>query len=309
MTDNTAAYIRSLEHENATLRRHWKGTHPEVDAAAKQTKTTKDALVHELHGDIPIMPPQPLRYTTFVSPTGKTETMLIVTLYGVNRHLEVTEWNKRVMVDHFGIQVNYLNAPFPGVSHGACMNQLLAQTVDSPSAPDYYLFNDNDSIFLRRETLTWIYGVVNNGLTVLGPSWQSNHKQGPNGQIAHPYASQATLCFPASIYRALGRPDMDHFVPRSDTGEELTYAAKAAGYNVSLLYPSYSIEANTPLDNGMTYGMGNTYGPLTRPLMHHASQTGHPCHVEVFVETCKMVLANAFEGDNPALPYGYIKPV
>ncbi len=38
-------------------------------------------------------------------------------------------------------------------------------------------------------------------------------------------------------------------------------------------------------------------------------QAPNPRHVEVFVETCKLVVAGAFEGDKPALPYGYVKPI
>ncbi len=241
---------------------------------------------------------------------GETpETVLIVTLHGSNRHPEVLEWHRRVMAEHFGWMINYIECPFPAVSHGMCMNQLLAQTVDGPSAPDYYFFIDNDCVALRVEALALAYQQVRDRMTVWGQSWQSNHKSGPNGLIPHPYASQACLMFPRSIYLALGRPDMDHWVPRSDTAEELTYAAKTAGYNVSLLYPSHSVLKDTPLDNGMGYGMGNTYGPLTRPLWCHVSQTANPRHVEVFTETCKMVIAGAFEGDKPALPYGYVVPV
>lgn len=231
------------------------------------------------------------------------ETISIITLYGDNRNQEVTEWHKKVMVDHFGLPVNYIKCPFPGVSHGGFMNLLLKETIDSDDSPDYYYWLDNDCIQLRSEALFLLYNTICNKITIFGHAWQSNHKVGPNGQIPHAYASQACLGFSKKIYNELGRPDMDHFFQRSDTSEELTYFAKEKGYNVSLIYPSHSIIADTPLDNGMKYGMGNTYGPLTMPLWHHTSCAGNPRHSEVFIETCKKVIKNEFQQQNPSLPY------
>lgn len=233
------------------------------------------------------------------------ETVAIVTLFGENRHPEVTSWHQRVMTEHYQLPVNYLKCPFPAISHGACMNAVLRQTVDTPDAPTYYLWLDNDCIPLRREAIGLAYQQVLDKVSIWGHGWMSHHKIGPNGTKWHAYASQACLMYSRQVYNALGRPDMDHWSPRSDTSEELTYEAKLRGYNVSLLYPSFSVLADTPLDNGCAYGMGNTYGPLTRPLWCHVSSAPNPRHVEVFIETCKLVMSDAFEGDNPAKPYGY----
>lgn len=309
MTELGIIYIRALQAEVSILRRHIAGqaTEADIQAAAERSAAAGTALVRETHGDAAADPmtSSPLQYLTIAGPGGRTETMLIVTLYGGNRHPEVVQWHRRVMVEHFGWPVNYVQAPFPAVSHGACMNQILAQTADLPNPPDHYLWLDNDCVALRREAIALAYAAIKDRLSIWGQAWQSNHKAGPNGTVPHAYASQACLAFSRDVYNACGRPDMDHWVPRSDTSEELTYIAKAKGYNVALLYPSYSVLADTPLDNGCRYGMGNTYGPLSRPLWHHTSQAPNPRHVEVFVETCKLVMADAFEGNTPALPYGY----
>lgn len=310
MTEATIRYIHALEREIVTLRRHLTVSHPELDEAAHARGLAKATLTHENHGHVSIMPPQPLTLMNLpAAPGERPETVLIVTLHGPNRHSEVLQWHKRVMVEHFGVLVNYIEAPFPAVSHGACINQLLMQTVDLPTAPDYYMLLDMDCVALRAEALMLAYQQARDKMTVWGHAWQSNHKPGPNGTDTHAYASQACLMFHRSVYLALGRPDMDHWIPRSDTAEEMTYLAKAAGYNVSLLYPSYSVLKDTPLDNGMGQGMGNTYGPLTRPLWHHTSHSPNTRHVEVFVKTCKLVLADAFEGDKPVLPYSYVAPL
>ncbi len=305
VTEATVRYIHTLEREMLALYRHLPTSHPDLDALAHDRALAKAALVRETHGDITTMPPTSLNLTRVTASDGRQETILIVTFHGGNRAPELLDWHRRVTA-HLGVLVNYVQCPFPHVSHGACMNQLIAQTIDWPTPPDYYLFLDNDCVPLRREALGLAYQQVCDRLTVWGHSWQSNHKQGPTGLIPHPYASQACLLFPRDIYLALGRPDMDHWVPRSDTAEELTYGAKTAGYNVSLLYPSHSVLKDTPLDNGMGYGLGNTYGPLARPLWHHTSNAANTRQVEVFVETCKLVLADAFEGPKPALPYGFV---
>lgn len=291
MTDKTLFYIRALEAEKQVytecldMFRH-KGT--QIAAAMLATQQAKDALIAESHG--PATPTStlssPLQYHRI-----NGETILVVCLYGANRPAEVTEWNRRVMVDYLGIPVNYIQCPFPAVSHGACMNQVLSQTLDLPAPPDYYLFVDNDAIFMRHGVMDLVHQIVANKMTIFGQAWMNNHKVKPRG-VVHAYASQATLCFPRSIYNALGRPDMDHWVARSDTAEELTYAAKEKGYFVNLLYPSHVTDPNTPLDASCFQGFGNTYGPN---LMFHASQTGNPRHVELFVDTCKRVVAGEFE--------------
>ena len=231
------------------------------------------------------------------------ETILIITLYGENRHPKIMEWHRKVM-NHLGIPAEYIRCPFPAVSHGFMMDEVLRQTVDLPDVPNYYLWLDNDCVPLRRESLGLAYKQVRDKMTVWGHAWQSNHLVGPNGMVPHAYASQACLMFSTELYNRLGRPSMDHTVKYCDTAENLTYAAKAEGFNVSLLYPSHSILGDTPLDNGMRYGMGNTYGPLSCPLWHHTSSAPNSRHVEVFTETCKMVLDDRFESrPTPAFPY------
>lgn len=217
------------------------------------------------------------------------EKILIVTLYGVNRSNRVLEYHKKVMVDHFGLPVNYIQCPFPGVSHGYCMNQVLKQTLDSEFRPDYYWFLDNDAIILKKECVDIFYNLIKNKVTIAGQIWQSNHKLGPNGMIPHPYISQACLLFSSDLYDKLGRPDCDHFNPRSDTAEEITYFAKEKGYCIAGFYPSFSVELNTDLDNGCRYGLGNIYGPN---LSYHCSQANNPKHEGIFIETCEKVLNN-----------------
>ena len=218
------------------------------------------------------------------------ETILPIVLFGGNRDEQIVQYHKKVMVDYFKIPFNYIECPFPSVSHGFCMNQIINRTIDSIK-PDYYWFCDNDSIILKEEALDIMYDFVKNKYTIAGQIWQSNHKKGPNGMIPHPYISQAFIWFSTSLFNKLGRPDCDHWVERSDTAEEITYKAKENGYIVAGLYPSHSVDPNTDLDNGCRYGLGNTYGS---DLMYHASQQNNPKSKDLFIEKCQEVLNGKF---------------
>lgn len=214
------------------------------------------------------------------------ETILAICLFGLNRNLDILEWHKRVMFDKFGLVINYIECPFPAVSHGYCMNKILEQTVDTLK-PDYYFFIDFDCIFLKEGVLDLMYDMAKNKLTLVSQATQSNHKKGPNGTVHHPYASQASILFARELYNKLGKPDCDHWIERSDTAEELTYKAKEMGYIIALMYPSHSIEYTCELDNGCKFGMGNTYGP---DLMFHAMRQDKPESSEYFIQKCKEIL-------------------
>lgn len=219
------------------------------------------------------------------------ETVLPIVLYGENRSNSVLQYHQKVMEGYFGLPINYIKCPFPSFSHGFCMNQIINSTIDSVK-PDYYWFLDNDAIILKDECISIMYNMVKNKMTVAGQIWQSNHKKGPNGMIPHPYISQAFIWFSRELFNKLGRPDCDHFIPRSDTAEEITYKAKEMGYCIAGFYPSHCEEANTDLDNGCRYGLGNTYGP---DLMYHCSQAPHPKHESLFIAKCEEVLSGKYK--------------
>ncbi len=222
-------------------------------------------------------------------PLPNGETVAFVTLHGGNRHPEVLAWHKRVMVDHFGLPVNYVEAPFPGISHGWAMNRVLA---DVTTPPTYWWWWDNDCIPMRAEVITHVLDTVRGKRTLWGQGWRSSHKLKPRGGD-HPYASQACLCFPHSLYLALGKPDCDHHNPRSDTAEELTYAAEDQGYTVALQWPSHSDTHTTELGQLSWYGRGNVYGPM---LTYHESRADLDGHVERFVAMAQRVVAGEFVG-------------
>jgi len=195
------------------------------------------------------------------------------------------------MVDYFKFNINYIQCPFPAMSHGWCMNQILRETIDSLK-PDYYFFLDSDAIFLKKEAMDIMYDFVKNKRTLFGITQQSNHKKNniTNSKI-HAYVSQACVCFPSKIYNELNRPCMDHWSDGSDefggdTAERLTYEAKKKGYLISMIYPSNVYLKNSNLDSGLMFGMGNTYSDL----VYHVMQQDNPISKDLFIEECKKVI-------------------
>lgn len=221
------------------------------------------------------------------------ETIAFITLYGVNRHHEVISWHRRVMVDHFDLPINYIECPFAqGASHGQMMNHVLNWIMAMPYEvrPTYLWWIDNDCLFLRRRVVEDVIDIVRNKQTVWGQAWRNSHKAKPRPGD-HPYASQACLCFATELYEALGKPDCDHHNARSDTAEEITYAAEAQGYTVALQWPTHSDTHTTELGQVSSYGRGNVYRDS-----YHESRADLEGHVERFVVMAKRVIAGEFDG-------------
>lgn len=228
-------------------------------------------------------------------PLPDNETLAFITLYGVNRSPVVTEWHQRVMVQYHGLPVNYIEAPFHlGASHGQVMNEVWRSILTLPrdQRPTYLWWLDNDALLLRREVVAHVWYKVRDNQTVWGQAWRNSHKTKPRlGD--HPYPSQASLCLATELYEALGRPDCDHHNTRSDTAEEIGYAAEAKGYTVALQWPSYSDTHTTELGQVSSYGRGNLYG--CPPSTYHESRADLDGHEERFVAMAKRVIAGEFE--------------
>ena len=222
------------------------------------------------------------------------ETILPITLFGRNRSGKVLEYHKKVMVNYFGLNINYIECPFPGVSHGQMLDIVIQNSIDTIK-PTFFWTLDNDALILKKECINIMYDLVKNKMTLAGQMWQSNHLKGPNGQIPHPYISQAFAWFSRELYDGLNRPSLNHYEDSpgfgGDTMEKLTYKAKQNGYCIAGFYPSYSFEANTDLDNGCKYGLSNIYGPH---LSYHCSQANHEKHEDLFVKMDNRVLNGEF---------------
>ncbi len=211
------------------------------------------------------------------------ETILPVVLYGKNRPDSINEYHRKIM-DFFGIVANYVEIPFPAVSHGAAVNWIISNTIDSIK-PDYFWLMDHDSIPLKKDCINFMFDSIKYKNGIFSQATQSNHVKGPGGFYSHPYASQAFLAFSRELYEKLHRPSMDHW------SEILTYKAEENGFSVTLMHPSSSVIKNSNLGHGQ-FGMGNIYGPN---LSGHAMQQDNPDSEKWFVSLCQDVLDGKFE--------------
>ncbi len=224
------------------------------------------------------------------------EDLLIVTLFGRNRGMAMVEKHREVM-KYLNLAVNYLEAPFPGISHGNAAQQVVNAAVDIIK-PTYIGLMDFDNLFLKREVIDIVYDSIKYKNAIWSCSTQSNHKKNRiTNSLQHSYASQASLFFATELYDKVGRPDLDHWSDGSDeyggdTCEKFTYAIQEKGYGLNLLYPSSSIEHLSDLDAGFKFGRGNFYGPQ---LVYHQMCNNDPRSEGEFLKVCDDVLAGKYE--------------
>lgn len=198
--------------------------------------------------------------------------------HGKNRSPEVLEWNKKVF-QYFDIAVTYVEFDFNSISHGAALDYIIANSTEP-----VLLFFENDSIPLNVRTLRYVNNLVASHGVIFGQAQQSNHKI-VNGTAQHVYAGPGCLAFSRATWEALGRPSLDSN-ERGDTAEELTWRAKESGMSVCLTYPSHVQVPNCDLDNGLKFGLGNTFSNI----FYHAMQQDNPLSQELFIAKCKEII-------------------
>jgi hypothetical protein len=198
--------------------------------------------------------------------------------YGDNRPHDTLDAGFGVF-EKFGIPAQYVKFPFPALSHGQSLDHILHNTSFS-----YYVFFENDSVPLKENIIQIIFDKIKDNRTIFGQAQQSNHKL-VNGTYQHVYAGPGCLAFSRQLWLELGSPSLDHN-ERGDTAEELTWVAKEKGYNICLVYPSDVYEKNTDLDNGLKFGLGNTFGDL----FYHSMQQNNPKSTELFLTICQNII-------------------
>lgn len=215
----------------------------------------------------------------------------------VNRqNMEMLDYQKRVFAK-FGHHINQITGNYPPCSHGAVLEAVLAQ-IDH-SQIDYYVMWENDSIPLRSDYLEIIYDKIKDKSTVMGSAQQSNHKKKWDGTYNHPYCA-TPLCISKKLYEKLGKPTLDHHVPRSDTYEEVSFKAEELGYNICIVWPRHTVglsesemkELSCPTNKSLIGqdrygGYGTTSGDN---LWYHQYFSPVGSHAKMFIDKCKEVL-------------------
>ncbi len=218
-----------------------------------------------------------MHLTTILVPGGSR--LAIITLYSASRTTLIEA--QRKVFDHFDITSNQIECPFPAQSHGWFLDRVVEQTI---SQWDYFIILDSDAIPLRADFVTQIWDKIKDGETLFGGAQQSNHIF-VNGTTQHVYASSSFIAFSRNLFEKLGRPSFDHG-PRGDCCEELTWRAKEKGFNVAIVYPSHVVDPCYPLDNGLHFGQGTTYGSL----VYHNYCMNRPESEAMFIAKCAEVV-------------------
>lgn len=215
--------------------------------------------------------------------------LAIISLYGSNRPTTIVDWQKKVF-DHFDITLNQINCGSFGQSHGWFLDRVVERTIDQW---DYLMTFDMDAIPLRPDFIGHIWDKIRDNRTLFGGAQQSNHVL-VNDTAQHVYVSPCFLAISRDLYLKLGRPTFDH-TSRGDCAEELTWRVKERGFNLGLVYPSKVVDPCYPLDNGLHFGQGTTYGDLA----YHNFCQDRADSEAMFVGKCKETLAR----------YGALQPL
>jgi hypothetical protein len=195
----------------------------------------------------------------------------------------VIEYQKKVM-DYFDIP---LNVTEENIHHGKWIDRTLHE-VDS----DIFVFIDSDCVPLKRESVIESIEFCKRGYLV------------GNAQITNCIKAKHDLfCAPSFLtiskdyYNSIGKPSAvnNH---RSDVAQELTRAAVEKEKRLKMHFPT-SFQS-TPaggiwrLSSYGYYGIGTIYDEK----FYHLYQTRFKQNVDLFVETCELILSDRIDQIN-----------
>jgi hypothetical protein len=132
-------------------------------------------------------------------------------------------------------------------------------------------------------TQTTILSTVALDDRILGAAAQSNHISDD-----HPFAGMSCFGLSLNLWDDLGRPTFRSGI-RSDTGEEITWAAEEDGIGVAIMWPGSVEQPKWKLAKDMVVGLGTSFVSEDGiPLLYHAFE----CRFgyQRFLRKCEEVL-------------------
>jgi hypothetical protein len=187
----------------------------------------------------------------------------------------------KAVMQHFEIPVTYHGI---NMDHGTWMTKVM-----EVSEADIVAFIEPDCIPLNKTKFFECvhYAIVND--TFCGIAQASNHLEPKN----HIYAAPGFFVITKSAYAKLDRPSFMCTV-RGYTGEEVSWAAEAKGFNYRVILPTHyekpSKEGIWNLGPLGYYGIGTVFDDT----VYHLYQGRYNDNVELFVKRCKEVIAGTF---------------
>lgn len=206
----------------------------------------------------------------------------INTLYWEGSPTELVTAHKKV-TSHFQLPVNYYEHT---ARHGAWMDR-----VCESSTSDIIGFLDGDCVPLSKNAVMRAISYVKENNTFIGIAQASNHIP----PKSHIYAAPAFFFITKDCWRKINTSFVE--TPRSDVGEELTYAAEKMGIRYRCIYPTFferePVEGIWRLGNYGFYGVGTAFGDTC----YHLYQGRMSNNLELFVQRCNEIVSNKFSTD------------
>lgn len=204
------------------------------------------------------------------------------TLHWDNVDTRILESHKKVF-NHFDIEIEYTNM---NINHGLWMTSVCRNTIS-----DVYVFFEIDCVPLNKKVVDDCikYAVENNSF--IGSAQVSNHIY----PKTHVYVAPCFLTLSRNCYYDLGMPSF-HVTNRSDTAEELSYAAEQFGKRYKCLYPTKfdGIPKNDGvwrLSNYGYYGIGTLY----ENKIYHLFESRWGDHIDLFEKRCNQIIEGTFD--------------
>lgn len=172
---------------------------------------------------------------------------LITSLYWNNVSADIVDGQRRVF-EALGLSVTQYQAH--RLRHGLFMDQILER-----AAPDdTILFVDIDAFPLTREVVERAFAFAEAG-GVFAVAHAANHLPGAET----PYAGPMFLCVSRATWEKVGRVSMLESAT-TDVGQSFTFALKAHGVPIELLWPNFVCIPRWPLGPRSAVGIGTFYG-------------------------------------------------
>ncbi len=172
---------------------------------------------------------------------------LITSLYWKNVSAEIVDGQRRVF-ERLGLTVVQHQAH--GLRHGLFMDQMLERAGED----DTLLFVDIDAFPLTREIVERAFAFAEAG-GVFAVAHAANHLPGAET----PYAGPMFLCVSRRTWDRVGRVSMLEG-PQTDVGQAFTFALKAHGVPIELLWPNFVCIPRWALGPRAATGIGTFYG-------------------------------------------------
>ncbi|MGH2340438.1 hypothetical protein ACRC7T_03025 [Segnochrobactraceae bacterium EtOH-i3] len=171
----------------------------------------------------------------------------ITSLYWKNVSADIVDGQRRVF-EKLGLSVEQYQAH--GLRHGLFMDQMLERAGDD----DVLLFVDIDAFPLTREVVERAFACAEAG-GVFAVAHAANHLPGAE----MPFAGPMFLCVSRRTWDRVGRVSMLEG-ENTDVGQAFTFALKAHGVPIELLWPNFVCIPRWALGPRAAIGIGTFYG-------------------------------------------------